>query len=123
LGSLDDGTIAIMKELETKKTIRHLGVFAKCNAPDTTETGRRALQKVRMRIEDVKLRNKSGKVAVLTTIVLLVTVAQWNTLQAISPLEDYYKIDKYMLSEFVKVIMLTTLKPTRNIFSSSEKST
>ena len=112
-----------MKELETKKTIRHLGVFAKCNAPDTTETGRRALQKVRMRIEDVELRNKSGKVAVLTTNVLLVTVAQWNTLQAISPLEDYYKIDKYMLSEFVKVIMLTTLKPTRNIFSSSEKST
>jgi len=55
-----------------------------------------------MRIEDVKLRNKSGKVAVLTTNVLLVTVAQWNTLQAISPLEDNYKIDKYMLSELLK---------------------
>ena len=89
LDSLDDGTIAIMKELETKKKIRHLGVFAKCNAPDTPERGRRALQKVRMRIEDVKLRNKSGKVAILTTNVLLVTVAQWNTLQAISSLEVY----------------------------------
>jgi len=101
LDSIDDGTVAIMKELETKKTIRHLGVFAKCNAPDTTETGRRALQNVRMRIEDVKLRNKSGNIAVLTTHILLVTVTQWNTLRAISSLEDCIHALR-----IVKVIML-----------------
>ena len=54
--SLDDDTIEIMKKLETKKTVRHLGVFAKCDAPDTTETGRRVIRKVRARIEDVKCR-------------------------------------------------------------------
>ena len=100
LVSLDDETMAIMKNLETEKTIRHLGVFMKCNNPDTTETGRRAIRKVRMRIEDMKLRNRIGKVAVLTTNVLLVAVAQWNTIQAISPLNKaYYEIDKHMLSE------------------------
>jgi len=52
-----------------------------------------AIRKVRMRIEDAKLRNRSGKVAVMTTNVLLVTVAQWNTLQAISPLKAYYEIE------------------------------
>jgi len=85
--SLDDDTIEIMKKLETKKTVRHLGVFAKCDAPDTTETGRRVIRKVRMRIEDMQLRNRGGKVAVQRTNVLLVTVVQWNTLQAISPLK------------------------------------
>jgi len=55
--SLDDDTIEIMNKLEAKKGERRLGVFAKCNAPDTAETGRRAIRKVRARIENVKLRN------------------------------------------------------------------
>ena len=33
--SLDDDTIEIMNKLETKKGERRVGVFAKCNAPDS----------------------------------------------------------------------------------------
>ena len=103
---MEDDTIEIVKKLETKKRLRHLvRVFAKCNAPDTTETGRRANSKVRMRIrvEDVKLRKRSGKVADNQrsssnsgTI--------WNTRFKSSHhfIKTYYDVDKHMLSELLK---------------------